>query len=381
MQRRRALAVAISAVLLTVACDRDGASLSLPAPVDPIAAALDRPCPPLPEPEILDALAPMRTAEVLPWTEHGPVTSWSEHAGVVAIAHRNGLVIDLDGATLLDVRDDTSAEVDGGLLAVAHGVDGTLLTLRTDLAGDVVLDRLAGGESTELFRSKREDRRHAGGALTVDDRTGDVYVGLGDGGGQGGSDLGGDDRGVVLRGRVTNEGLTPISDTDSLVWARGLRNPHRIWLDGDDLWIADVGERCREEVNRVPMEPRGYDFGWNRREGDLAFASSSADGTTEPLAVLDHENERCAVIGGTMGPATLGLSDGALVADFCAGHVYVVRADGSIGRLPIEIEDPISIGLSPNDTIWVATLDGRVLELTSPFIDGSDRNDEPVGSD
>ena len=44
-------------------------------------------------------------------------------------------------------------------------------------------------------------------------------------------------------------------------WAYGLRNPWRFSFDplNDDLYIADVGQNCWEEVNYVPGTSTGGD--------------------------------------------------------------------------------------------------------------------------
>ena len=56
------------------------------------------------------------------------------------------------------------------------------------------------------------------------------------------------------------------------VWAYGLRNPWRFSFDREtgDLWIADVGEYQREEINRLAAgAPAGANFGWAALEGTL----------------------------------------------------------------------------------------------------------------
>jgi len=61
---------------------------------------------------------------------------------------------------------------------------------------------------------------------------------------------------------------------DDEIWAYGLRNPWRCSFDRltGDLWIADVGQSAREEVNRQPATDAngangGLNYGWRCMEG------------------------------------------------------------------------------------------------------------------
>ncbi|RYZ25445.1 MAG: sugar dehydrogenase, partial [Sphingobacteriales bacterium] len=54
-------------------------------------------------------------------------------------------------------------------------------------------------------------------------------------------------------------------------WGRGLRNPFRWSFDRStgDIWIADVGQGTREEIDFLPAATINPNFGWPCREGDL----------------------------------------------------------------------------------------------------------------
>ncbi|MCI0334832.1 MAG: PQQ-dependent sugar dehydrogenase [Planctomycetes bacterium] len=57
---------------------------------------------------------------------------------------------------------------------------------------------------------------------------------------------------------------------DDEIWAYGLRNPFRDSFDRltGDLWIGDVGQNQREEVDFQPASsPGGENYGWRYREG------------------------------------------------------------------------------------------------------------------
>lgn len=61
------------------------------------------------------------------------------------------------------------------------------------------------------------------------------------------------------------------------IWAYGLRNPWRASFDREtgDLWIGDVGQGAREEINFQPGDsPGGENYGWRLREGDIQTPGS-----------------------------------------------------------------------------------------------------------
>lgn len=72
------------------------------------------------------------------------------------------------------------------------------------------------------------------------------------------------------------------------IWALGLRNPWRNSFDRltGDLWVADVGQGAREEVNfESASDPGGHNYGWRLREGTIATpgVGGSAPGLTDPV--------------------------------------------------------------------------------------------------
>jgi glucose/arabinose dehydrogenase len=72
---------------------------------------------------------------------------------------------------------------------------------------------------------------------------------------------------------------------DQEIWALGLRNPYRDSFDRltGDLWLADVGEGNREEIDFLPANaPGGANFGWRLREGDIETPSGGVGGPPPP---------------------------------------------------------------------------------------------------
>ncbi len=64
-------------------------------------------------------------------------------------------------------------------------------------------------------------------------------------------------------------------------WSTGLRNPHRIAFDPDTgkLWVGDVGQQYREEVN---IAFPGSNHQWSYREGRLPMQESYLAGNKPP---------------------------------------------------------------------------------------------------
>jgi len=145
-----------------------------------------------------------------------------------------------------------------------------------------------------------------------------------------------------------NGDVSPVLDDPSrnpYILHHGLRNPWRFDVDpSGGLWIADVGQKCFEEINYVPLhEP--HNLGWSMREGFHEFNESAACGSspvnsdsnyTDPIEVYPHEGGNCSISGGEWmdwGPDPL--RDGYLYGDFCTGTVWLIT--GTLGNWSSEI--------------------------------------------
>ena len=115
-----------------------------------------------------------------------------------------------------------------------------------------------------------------------------LYISVGDGGGGDDPDDNGQDSlsllGKLLRLDVDggtpyaippgNPGIGSATYLDE-IWVMGLRNPWRFSFDGGDLWIADVGQGAREEVNFIASGTSGgVNCGWDCFEGSLDHSTS-----------------------------------------------------------------------------------------------------------
>jgi glucose/arabinose dehydrogenase len=139
-----------------------------------------------------------------------------------------------------------------------------------------------------------------------------LYIGTGDGGGDGdprdhgqnpktllGSMLridvnGGDPYAIPSTNPYAGSANGP-DDPRPEIWAIGLRNPWRYSFDREtgDFYIGDVGQGDWEEINVQPASSRGGEnYGWNIYEGTRCFppgtSGCSSAGMTMPVAEYVH---------------------------------------------------------------------------------------------
>jgi glucose/arabinose dehydrogenase len=141
-----------------------------------------------------------------------------------------------------------------------------------------------------------------------------------------------------------------------LVWAYGLRNPFRFQIDPMDnaLWIGDVGEDKREEIDRAPMG--GLNFGWPIFEGTLTNTTCSGSPTdlVDPVYEYDRSGGTAAVICGGAYRRPSGASSGfpasyegdVFFNDYYFGFLRRLTPDGSGGW---RIADPVPGQASPTN--------------------------------
>jgi hypothetical protein len=215
-----------------------------------------------------------------------------------------------------------------------------------------------------------------------------LYLGLGDGGS--GNDPGARARNLnTLLGkmiRIDVDGAVPYgipADNPRVgttgrdeIWASGLRNPWRWSIDNGNLYIGDVGQGAREEVDAVALNPVGYDFGWSRYEGTLCNPndtdpSCSTSGLTMPIVEYGRAVGRT-ITGGVVyrGPIVRSLNHYYLYADFGSGIVRGFRfLDGKAVEAvdltsALRLPGLVSFGFDSNGEILATSLfDNAVYRL------------------
>jgi glucose/arabinose dehydrogenase len=121
------------------------------------------------------------------------------------------------------------------------------------------------------------------------------------------------------------------------IFAYGLRNPFRNGFDSQTgaLWIADVGQFSREEVNFIDAASAGgQNFGWRVREGDIATPGVGGPlqpGMVDPVLVYGRSLGFSITGGHVVHNALLPELNGQYIfGDYGSGRVWSRAADGSV---------------------------------------------------
>ena len=316
------------------------------------------------------------------------------------VGTRVGRVIAVrDGAVqkkpLLDISRRVSTEGEQGFFSLAFSPeDDRLYISYTDRDSQGWVQSYAFGKRTidvssreTVLRVDQPSIRHNGGNLVFDSK-GHLWLGLGDG------SLGNDPEdnaqtlsnlhGKLLRIRPTPGGARPYvvpkgnpfvsrPDARSEIYAFGLRNPWRFSIDvlTEDLWIGDVGQYIIEEIDYLQREERaGANFGWSRLEGSLPFSGSAPNKSVEPIAEYNHDDGRCAIIGGHVyrGRAIPGLYGAYLYGDLCDGRVRaLVQKRGRVAYerhdLGLQVPGLVSFAQLPDGEIYAISLTEGVFRI------------------
>ena len=252
-----------------------------------------------------------------------------EQGGVIKIVDANGLV---NSTPFLDIQSIVNAGGERGLLGLAfhpeYQTNGRFFVHYSNSSGDTQISEFSVSPSNPdianpnsevmLLTVSQPFTNHNGGTIAFGPQDGYLYIGLGDGGG-GGDTNNNAQNPTLLIGKLlrididsqsggNNYGIPPdnpfISDpnTRDEIWATGLRNPFRFTMDPEtnSIWIGDVGQNAREEVNRASLSQAGLNYGWRCYEGNAPYNTSGCPDESElTFPVLDYSwNGGGSVIGG-----------------------------------------------------------------------------------
>lgn len=321
--------------------------------------------------------------------------------GRLYVASKEGRVWLVDGEPelVLDITGPVRNQGEQGLLGMAfspdHPADPRLFVHYTDQSGTTVLasyDLTGDGRDvvensvSVLLTVPQPAGNHNGGKIAFGP-DGYLYMALGDGGrsndafgnGQNTDSL----LGALLRLDVSEPGSyespadNPFRDVGAPeLWAIGLRNPWRFAFDGNDLYIADVGQNAFEEVDVVSVATSAYNFGWPITEGLHCFRPSSgcdASGLTLPLVEVAHGDAgTCSITGGVVyrGTAIPEMTGQYLYSDYCGGYLRSFRLEGGVAvdetdwtDLTGPLGQVVAFGEDPMGEVLILTIDGRVRRL------------------
>jgi glucose/arabinose dehydrogenase len=312
------------------------------------------------------------------------------------IAQKSGQVMAVrDGRVLPSPVLDLSAEVsqggEQGLLGLAFSPDGRFLYVNyTDRAGDTHVTEFAAqggradrGSGRDVLRVDQPYSNHNGGHLAWGP-DGYLYVGLGDGGSGGDPEDNAQDLrsllGKMLRidprpgpGKpytVPPDNPFVGGDGRPEIWAYGLRNPWRYSFDRKtgDLWIADVGQGSREEIDVQPgTSPGGENYGWDGYEGTLRYEDPVPRDAVPP--VYDYGRDLGAtVIGGFVyrGASIPGLPGTYVFGDLYNPDVRMLVPAGRRVRhvrMGVQVDNLASFGEDHDGELYLLSLSGPVYRL------------------
>lgn len=276
----------------------------------------------------------------------------AEQGGIIKIVNVDGLV---NAAPFLNISGFISSGGERGLLGLAfhpqYETNGHFYVNYTNPAGNTVVARYTRdmanpdaadpNSKVELLTVQQPFSNHNGGCLRFGP-DGYLYIAMGDGGSSGDPNNNAQNKnsllGKLLRIDVnngspyTNPASNPFMgsvDGADEVWAYGLRNPWKFSFNrtNGELWIADVGQDAREEINRMPSGTAGVNYGWRCYEGSAVYNSNgcgAASNYTMPFAEYTHASTSgCSITGGyvytgTVFPAFTGKY---IFADYCNNKI------------------------------------------------------------
>ena len=326
-----------------------------------------------------------------------------EKGGLIRII-KNGALLE---TPFLDIRNLVSTGGEQGLLGLAfdpgYVTNGRFYVSYTDTAGDsrIVRYRVSGNPDVSqtapdrvILSIDQPFANHNGGNIVFGPDS-YLYIGMGDGGSGNDPHGNGQDK-TDLLGSLLRIDVRPLGDyiipgdnpfiinlsARPELWDFGLRNPWRFSFDRQtgDLYIADVGQNNREEVNVAPSSQgggKGINYGWNIMEGTICTPGVNPDcnktGLTLPVLDYDHGSGTCSVTGGYVyrGSAIPEIQGAYFYADYCAGWVksFVYRNGTAMDHKNWKSLRPggniTSFGEDGQGELYILTSQGGVYRIIS----------------
>ena len=224
----------------------------------------------------------------------------------------------------------------------------------TDIDGDTHITRysVSSPDATAANPTSAKDiiiinqlqSNHNGGDMEFGP-DGYLYIPLGDGGGSNDPDDVSQDPqellGKMLRIDINNGDPYSIPSSNPFagdpstldeIWALGLRNPWRFSFDRltGDMWIGDVGQGAREEINFEPeSSTRGENYGWDCREGNTSGPGSCGGDFTDPIFDMTRSLARSVTGGYVYRGETYAMLVGKYIfCDYATDNCWTLTPDG-----------------------------------------------------
>jgi glucose/arabinose dehydrogenase len=327
-----------------------------------------------------------------------------EQDGIIKIVNSDGTV---ETTNFLDIDNIVgSIGNEQGLLGLAFHPDfatnGYFFVNYTNNSGDTVISRFSrigvdptiADPNSELIilTYSQPYTNHNGGELQFGP-DGYLYISSGDGG------SGGDPQnnsqnlnsllGKLLRIDVNNSSASnpyaipadnPFVGNASArdeIWAYGLRNPWKFSFDSanDDLWIADVGQNAREEINQAVSTAAGLNYGWRCYEGNSSYNLSgcpSSSTMTFPVSEYSHSGGRCSITGGYVyrGSTYPNLVGSYLFGDVCSQEIGYLKFENGSWNSTFESFSGnwVAFGEDINGELYVSNLSGSIFKISDALL-------------
>jgi autotransporter-associated beta strand protein len=311
-----------------------------------------------------------------------------------------------------------------GLLGLAfdpnYATNGRFYVDYTDSSGNTQVRRYerSGSDSNlanpasslPILSIAQPQSNHNGGWLGFGPN-GYLYIGSGDGGGDYDDDAGHDVSvgngqslntmlGKMLRVDINNDAFpadpnknyaipasNPFAAGGGLpeIWAYGLRNPWRPSFDRatGNLWIADVGQATREEIDfQTASSPGGVNYGWRLREGLIqtptAVGGPKPTGAVDPIFDYPHSGGGVSGISVTGGYVYRGpiaeLQGQYFFSDYGNPKIWTLTYDGATLTGPVDFTPQlfpnagaynqiVSFGEDGEGNLYIVDLDGEVFKV------------------
>jgi glucose/arabinose dehydrogenase len=311
------------------------------------------------------------------------LTNAADGSGRIFLVQQRGVIVTIDSAGVetgqfMDISDRIRSGGEQGLLGLAFHPDfesnGRFFVNYTARNSDSVTSEFAldsngnGDPASErvLFTIDDPYPNHNGGMLAFGP-DGYLYLGMGDGGSGGDPQNAGQSLntmlGKMLRVDVNSGDPYGIPADNPFagggrglpeIWSYGLRNPWRFSFDRETggMFIGDVGQSAREEIDVEPAGEGGRNYGWRIMEGDLCSDDPNCNrrGLTLPAASYGRDDGSCSVTGGYVyrGAQFPSLYGAYVFSDYCSGVLWAFDAEAALATGRADMVELGQSGVSPS---------------------------------
>lgn len=323
-----------------------------------------------------------------------------EQGGRIKILNPDGTT---NGTPFLNISGIISTGSERGLLGLAfhpdYATNGYFYVNYTNGSGNTQVSRfsVSGGDpdvadpgsELQIIDYNQPFPNHNGGSLNFGP-DGYLYIGSGDGGS--GGDPGNRAQntelllGKILRIDVDNPGggnnygipgdnpFAGDPPNAEEIWAYGIRNPWKFTFDSatGDIWIADVGQSAREEINKAESTEAGLNYGWRCYEGNLPFNTTGCPDPSEltfPIAEYPHPTGG-SITGGYVyrGSVYSNIQGYYFAADFITGLIVTVDPGGNFTNLGTFGGNWSSFGEDINGELYLVNYNGLIFKIEGEIL-------------